>query len=232
MLRTLFVSLIAGAVLLMNGLSNHCLASVLYISNSNNNSNTSINGTNYNSLPGSKGISFTTGPSGPYSTNVMDVIFFANTGTPSASTFKVDLRNTTSTTPGSAMAGTTLYATDILSLPVTSTGSYFTHEFTAADFPNISAYSLGGSASYSFSFYGANSGLLAIGRMSSPTYVTTNGFTVLNSITGGNNYAGSYDVSFGTSSGPSTVPEPSTYALFCIGLGAVGYARKRMNSKS
>ena len=30
-------------------------------------------------------------------------------------------------------------------------------------------------------------------------------------------------------SGPSAVPEPSTYALLCISLGVVGYARKRMN---
>ncbi len=28
--------------------------------------------------------------------------------------------------------------------------------------------------------------------------------------------------------GASAVPEPSTYALFCIGLGVLGYARKRM----
>ncbi len=28
---------------------------------------------------------------------------------------------------------------------------------------------------------------------------------------------------------PDPVPEPSTYALFCIGLGMFGYARKRMN---
>ena len=31
-----------------------------------------------------------------------------------------------------------------------------------------------------------------------------------------------------TSFGPATVPEPSTYALLCISLGVVGYARKRM----
>ena len=29
-------------------------------------------------------------------------------------------------------------------------------------------------------------------------------------------------------SDPTAVPEPSTYALLCIGLGVVGYARKRM----
>ena len=30
------------------------------------------------------------------------------------------------------------------------------------------------------------------------------------------------------SDAPNSVPEPSTYALICIGLGVVGYARKRM----
>ena len=28
--------------------------------------------------------------------------------------------------------------------------------------------------------------------------------------------------------GPAAVPEPSTYALLCIGLGVIGYARKKM----
>jgi PEP-CTERM motif len=31
--------------------------------------------------------------------------------------------------------------------------------------------------------------------------------------------------------GTAAVPEPSTYALFCIGLGMFGYARKRMNKE-
>jgi hypothetical protein len=30
----------------------------------------------------------------------------------------------------------------------------------------------------------------------------------------------------------SAVPEPSTYALFCLSLGVVGYARKRMNRRA
>ena len=30
---------------------------------------------------------------------------------------------------------------------------------------------------------------------------------------------------------PNSVPEPSTYALLCISLGVVGYARKRMGKQ-
>ena len=31
-----------------------------------------------------------------------------------------------------------------------------------------------------------------------------------------------------TQNDAAAVPEPSTYALFCIGLGVLGYARKKM----
>ena len=31
--------------------------------------------------------------------------------------------------------------------------------------------------------------------------------------------------------GANAVPEPSTYALLCISLGVVGYARKRMGKQ-
>ena len=39
-------------------------------------------------------------------------------------------------------------------------------------------------------------------------------------------------VSLTMQSPPAAVPEPTTYALLCLSLGVVGYARKRMNTKS
>ena len=35
----------------------------------------------------------------------------------------------------------------------------------------------------------------------------------------------------GVLSGATAVPEPSTYALLCISLGVVGYARKKMGKQ-
>ena len=46
---------------------------------------------------------------------------------------------------------------------------------------------------------------------------------------GGHNFSG--DGGTFTLYQPSAVPEPSTYALLCISLGVVGYARKRMVRK-
>ena len=40
--------------------------------------------------------------------------------------------------------------------------------------------------------------------------------------------ATSFDMAIGPGA-PTTVPEPSTYALLCVGLGVVGYARKKMS---
>jgi hypothetical protein len=39
---------------------------------------------------------------------------------------------------------------------------------------------------------------------------------------------GNYDIKLAVA---ESVPEPSTYALLCLGLGVLGYARKRMNKK-
>ena len=51
--------------------------------------------------------------------------------------------------------------------------------------------------------------------------------TFVNSITGSN----LPDYWTGASFGPAAVPEPSTYALLCISLGVVGFARKKMAVK-
>ena len=78
------------------------------------NSRTTFEGATYNTLPTSKGLCFTAGSPGPFNLGKMRVTFYTpgNLGTV---TFKLDLRNTTSTTT-TAVAGTTLYATDNISL--------------------------------------------------------------------------------------------------------------------
>jgi PEP-CTERM motif len=67
------------------------------------------------------------------------------------------------------------------------------------------------------------------------SYTTTNGFSVLADVhgTGGTTWVqdtNAYMLKLDVSQA-SAVPEPTTYALFCIGMGVVGYARKRLNVK-
>lgn len=218
----LFIAILMLAMLSLAGQS---LAAVMYLSNTVHDSNTSFNGVTYNALA-SKGLAFTAGPAGPYPINVMDMVFYS-ASVLSNVTFKMDLRNTTSTTPGSAFAGTTVYATDILTVSSATTG-YFGHTFTAADFPNIAAFALQSGASYSLTLYGASNNSLKLGRNGAAGYgyAPTSGFTVLDSLTGGvSNYAGAYDVGIGSASSP--VPEPSTCVLFSLGLGGLAFWKRR-----
>ncbi len=202
------------------------------------NSSSTFGGLDYNSSPSSRGIAFTAGPSGPFTFNTFD--FFARHSSAHAAyteTFKLDLRNTTSTTPGSARAGTTLYASDTVSVSVDTTTDFVRYYLAAVDLPNISAYNLTGGQSYSLSMYSSSNPSFAIGRTtgSNYDYTTTDGFTVLGTIAGDNpNPSGpaqSYSIDIGYTS--SAVPEPGQWAMMAVTLlGAGVWATRQRQTKT
>ncbi len=187
------------------------------------------------------GVAFKTGSIGPF---VMDwVVLGLNTSslTNGSASVKLSLRNTTNTTAYSALAGSTEYAVDTLNFSMpTTTSTDFTLNLTAANIPNISSYSMAADTAYSLIIYNANS-VFGIQRHTgyasgaTNNYYTVNeGFTALNTFHNNVTYSNnansfpSLAISFGNT---TAVPEPSTYALLCISLGVVGFARRRMVSK-
>ena len=147
------------------------------------NSSSTFPGATYKTVLTSKGLCFTAGSPGPFNLGKMRVTFFTpgNLGTV---TFKLDLRNTT-TTGSSAVAGTTLYASDTISLATPVAGGFFTNDLTAAALPNISAYAMESGASYSLSFYACSTNAFSLARWAgggTTNYTTTSGFVVLSSL--------------------------------------------------
>ena len=97
----------------------------------------------------------------------------------------------------------------------------------ASKIPNIAAFSFLANTAYSLSFYGAARSSFALARNTPTTsYTTTNGFSALNSISDGANFTGTYIVSLNNTGG-SSVPEPSTLALFGLGALAMKLARRK-----
>ena len=224
---------LAAAVLLLNGLTSHCSAAAIYYIDGPNSpaSQATFQAVTYNGFP-TKGIAFTAGPSGPFTINTIN--FMGKdplTHSAFIETFTLDLRNTTSTTPGSARAGTTLYASDTVSLLVDTTTAFVTYYLTTADLPNISAYSLIGGQSYSLSLYNSSNVDFALGRTtgSNYAYTTAGGFTVLGTISNDNPNPSGPTMSFSMDIGYlSAVPEPSEWAAISFGvLGMVWVAKRR-----
>jgi PEP-CTERM motif len=87
----------------------------------------------------------------------------------------------------------------------------------SADFMN--------SSNFVFSAEPINNNLFSNYRSSSFAYPM---YQVQTSPTGSTVLFGDYGVSRDSAVNSTAVPEPSTYALLCISLGVVGYARKKM----
>lgn len=186
------------------------------------------------------GVAFTTGTSGTYSMGWLNIGLNTSNVTTGTGSFQVSLRNTTNSTPYSAVAGTTLYAADTISFTMpTSTATNFSLSLSPADFPNISSYVMSGTTSYSLILNSATPnptfGLQRTTGYANGTtnnfYTVSDGFVALdtfrNNTANYTNTTNSYptlSIAFGT----TAVPEPSTLALAAIaGLGGLLALRKR-----
>lgn len=179
------------------------------------------------------GIAFTTGSSGPFDIDWIDLGLNSSTSTAASASLTVALRDTSSTTAYSAVASTTEYAKDTVNFTKpTTTSTTFTLNLTSAMLPNVSAFSLQANTSYALIFY-APTVSIGMGRttgyadgVTNTKYTVTNGFTMLNTFRNNAKYQNasnsfpSLAISFGTTSaGPSPVPEPSTLGIGALFIG-------------
>ena len=176
------------------------------------NGNGSMDGQNYNSV-GTRGIFFTTGPSGPYKINLLKIAFWTTTGSIGDTyTYKIDVRNVSGGLPGAS-----LFATDAITWR--STNIPFTVQnvdLSAAELPNISSLAFQANTSYSIVFYGmssANVGMLRnsiTGAASTVTY--QQGFSNAGFFQNGFTYTGSHSISLGVTA-PTVTASTSSVAL-------------------
>lgn len=185
------------------------------------------------------GVAFKTGPSGPYAMDWATFILNTSSQTSGSGSFKLELRNTTNATPYSAVAGTTSYATDVVSFTMpTTTSTSFTLSLTAAEIPNIASYQMAADTAYSLILY-APSVNIGMGRTTgfasgttNDNYTVNSGFSALNTFRNNATYSNTMSsfptlaISFGEISSVSAVPEP-TSLLSTAGLLACGFLLRR-----
>jgi hypothetical protein len=180
------------------------------------------------------GYAFKTGPSGTFDIDWMKLELTSSAASGSGS-FKIWINGTDNDTPLSAVASSTVYAADTVSFSAPGTANTpFFLELSAANLPNISAYSLLSNTAYSIFVNSASGSSIALRRQQGlasgndaiAAYTVTNGFTVLDTFRNNTpNYANSqgppvsyaaFAMSFGAT---EAIPEPSTLALFSIFVG-------------
>jgi hypothetical protein len=163
--------------------------------------------------------------------------------------FKISIHGTDNGTAYSAVASSTVYASDIVTFTTPNAANTpFDKTFTAADIPNITGFTgfrLESNKAYSM-FVNSSSGAgIALRRKNglaantNDEYTVTNGFVMLDTFRNNTpNYqsvAGSYvtfDMSFGgTASASGAVPEPTTMALWTLLVGG-GLVRGYRNKAS
>ena len=177
-----------------------------------------------------RGIVFTTGGVGPYTIN--DLKLRLNAIATGDYTINAGIYDVSSNRPNSPKTSETL------PIHATITG-YQLYDFNSTVLNSLGTYSLISNTQYALIFTGISSNNLTLARngLSLNSYTVSDDFSVNNSVfsSGGSwssvptqNYALQLDVT----GSPTAVPEPSTYALLCISLGVVGYARKRINKLS
>lgn len=192
------------------------------------------------------GIAFTTGNTGTYDIDWIKLGLNTSGVTTGSASLTIALRNTTNSTPYSAVAGTTEHAKDTVSFSMpTTSATAFTLNLTSAQLPNISSFAMQSNTSYALILYApsGNIGMMRRTGYANGTtnnfYTVTNGFTMLdtfrNNIANYTNITNSYpslDISFGKENF-SAVPEPSSMALFGLGtLGLGYYARRKAKAKA
>lgn len=190
------------------------------------------------------GIAFKTGSSGTFSLDWLKLSLNSSSVTAASATLKVELRNTTSTTAYSGVAGTTLHTTDTIALALPETSStWFDVSLTETGAPNLMAYTLQPNTAYSLILY-APSQNIGMGRTTgyangttNDQYEVTNGFTVLDTFRGNNpNYSNNpssfptLGISFGATVAAAGVPEPAG-AASAILLGSAGMTLVRRRKR-
>jgi hypothetical protein len=193
------------------------------------------------------GYAFISGASGPFDIEGMKLSLTSGSISTSTS-FKISIHGTDNTTPYSAVANSTVYASDTVSFTTPGTANTpFDLNLTAADLPNISNYQLLSNTAYSLIVNGA-SPAVALRRTQGYADQTTNtkytvgdGFTMLdtfrNNTPNYSNSSGSYPTFhislLGSSPGPTTpgVPGPLPILGALAGFRASRLLRKRMKAK-
>jgi hypothetical protein len=193
------------------------------------------------------GYAFKTGSSGPFDIDWVSMnLTSASNGV--AVSFKISIHGTDNEIPYSAVASSTAYASDTVTVTTPGTSNTpFDVTFTSAEIPNIANLSLSPNTSYSLFVNSVLGGGLALRRIQGLTantandaYAVTNGFVMLdtfrNNTPNYTNSPGSYPafaMSFGgTASAPSAVPEPATLAISTLVVGGTLVRRYRRGRRS
>lgn len=189
------------------------------------------------------GIAFITGNTSPnYNIGWIDIGLNTSGVTAGSASLKVALHQATNSTPYSAVAAATAYATDVVSFSKpTTTSTPFKLELTSAQLPNITSYAMTPATSYALILYSPdlNIGMMRTTGYASGTtnnaYTVSNGFVMLTTFRNNLNYTNnassfpSLDLAFGNfASPPAPVPAP----LGVAGLAAMASSVRRLRSLS
>jgi hypothetical protein len=178
------------------------------------------------------GVAFTTGSSGTFTMSWLD-LQLGQGSTVGNWTLTVALHDTTNSTAYSAVAGSTAYATDTVT--ITAGGTYFTANLTAAQLPNIMSYAMAANTSYALIIYDATS-TSAISRTTgyasgttNDFYTVGNGFTALNTFRNNSTYTNNTNSypTLGISFGATASAVPGSGAMAMLGLSAISGLRRR-----
>ncbi len=202
----------------------------------NSNTNFTVNSTYTTNF----GVAFTTGSASTFKMDWVTLLLNTSALTSGSGSFKLSLRDTTNTTAYSAAAGSNELAVDTVNFTMPGTATtQVPLDLRAADIPNITAYTMAASTSYSLIIYNA-SAAFAIERHTGYTsgttnnfYTVSNGFSALNTFRNNNTYSNnansfpSLPFAFGNT---VNVPEPSTWALggICTLVLALRARRKKV----
>jgi hypothetical protein len=165
--------------------------------------------------------------------------------------FKISIHGTDNEIPYSAVASSTAYASDTVTVTTPGTSNTpFDVTFTSANIPNITNFSLLPNTSYSLFVNSVLGGGLALRRIQGLTantandaYAVTNGFVMLDTFRNNSpqyktnstdpNTEVAFAMSFGgTASAPSAVPEPATLAISTLVVGGTLVRRYRRGRRS
>ena len=183
------------------------------------------------------GVAFTTGSAGGFKISWIDLDLNTSGVTSGSVTLTVALHNATNSTAYSAVAGSTAYATDTVTISMPTTAATQFAANLTTQLVNISQYAMSANTSYALVLYApsVNIGMMRQTSLANGTtnnaYTTSNGFTALDTFRGNTaNYTNSTSsypalgIAFGTT--VSAVPGSGAIALTAV-PGLLGFRRRR-----